>query len=490
MKKILRLTRLSLMGLGFLLTTISSPVSAIGCECPETLTPTCAFYSRADAVFIGTLRSTNSNTAQGYNIKTAHFIIDKAFKGFSDAGTEVEFPFPDCNVRLNVGDKYLVYARRASSSSGKGQLVSQNCDGTKLLTDAAGDLTYLGTLSSEKVHESISGRIMGLRDHELDGIETSASAEGANWKVTSGLDAEGSYKFDLPRTGGYQIQVSIPLQLEVLARTGLSAKKEPAKTVIRYRAMLNSGECDDKEIKVIRKYSAGVSGTVVDENGRPVPHLSIQLSPVSARPDFRFLGGRTEGTDVAGNYSFKSVKEGKYFLSVNLGATPDFFTPYPKTFFPGVSSIEEATIISLAENQQLSLETFRLRPKLVERIVSGFLVWSDGTPVIKRLPDSATPGSPHLYLLDPEKLVGISDARPDGSGTIQIEDDGRFSFIGFEGCTYVIHVNALSSHGEWMHAKHVKLTIGRASPVIRLTLSLPGNGQSQDIMKKELEARP
>jgi hypothetical protein len=476
-----------LMALSVLMTVITASSIANACECYEYQTPPCAFYSRADAVFIGTIASTSSNNTQGYDAKNAQFRIDEVFKGLSGATTEVEFPFPDCNVRPNVGEKYLVYARREFSGSGPGQLVSRNCDGTRLLKDASSDLGYLRKLSDKDLHGSISARILGIREHELDGVEI--SVQGFDRVVTSGVDAEGFYKFDLQKPGTYQIQVSVPLQLDVLAQLGLSATKEPSKTIISYAAVLKGNECDYKEIKVIRRYSAGISGNVVDENGRPVPRLSIQLYPVSAKPDFRFLGGRTEGTDVAGNYSFKSVKEGRYFLGVNLGAPPDFSAPYPKTFFPGVSSAEEATIISLEENQQLSLETLRLRPRLVERIVSGFLVWSDGSPVIKRQPDSSTPGSPHLYLLDPERLIGINGARPDGSFTIRIEEDGRFSFVGYDGYTYVIHVNALNSRGEWMHAKHVKVTIGRESPVLRLTVSLPGKGQSEDVMKKELEDR-
>ena len=190
---------------------------------------------------------------------------------------------------------------------------------------------------------------------------------------------------------------------------------------------------------------------------------------------------------MAGHYFFKSVKEGKYFLGVNLGQLPSFFTPYPATFFPGVSSIDKATVISLEDNQQLSLETLKLPSRSIEQVVTGRLLWPDKTPVTTGPTGSAARVRPNLYLLDPQNLDGINSSRPDASDTVQIATDGTFSLIAFEGYTYIIHVDAPNSEGQPMHAKHMKVTVDRYLQPITLILSLHGKGQGEEIIKKELE---
>src|SRR2546428_582360 len=99
-----------LISLSALLIVLVATSSANGCECFEERTPTCAFYARADVVFIGTVANTSSNNTKGYPANTTQFRVDEAFKGLSNVTAEVDFPFPDCNVRPNVGEKYLAYA--------------------------------------------------------------------------------------------------------------------------------------------------------------------------------------------------------------------------------------------------------------------------------------------------------------------------------------------------------------------------------------------
>jgi len=45
---------------------------------------------------------------------------------------------------------------------------------------------------------------------------------------------------------------------------------------------------------------------------------------------------------------------------------------------------------------------------------------------------------------------------------------------------------ASRANGEVMHAKHQKITIAEKNPVLKLVLSLPGHGESEQEIKKEL----
>jgi hypothetical protein len=128
---------------------------------------------------------------KGYPANTTQFRVDEAFKGLSNVTAEVDFPFPDCNVRPNVGKKYLVFAHREFSASGP--LVSRHCDGTRLLTNAATDLGYLRRLS-RIFHGSVSARILGIREHEYDGLEI--TAQEFDRILRSGDDDQGFFEFD------------------------------------------------------------------------------------------------------------------------------------------------------------------------------------------------------------------------------------------------------------------------------------------------------
>lgn len=482
------LTRTLFKGFGISAITLALYVSAIGCECPEMVTPACALYSRADTVFVGMLISMPSNQAYKDNVSvTSRFRIDEAFKGLAGTEVEVEFPFPRCAVPLNVGDKYLIYAHRVQANNLVSGFVSEACSGTKFLKEAVNDLRYLRALSIKDVHKSILGRVTGIRGQELEGIEV--RARGVGGTVTSRVDAGGLYQLEPSKRGSYEVEVTLPLSLKVLAEVGMRVT-EGTKTIIRYTAILEEGVCDYKELRVVRIYSGTISGKVVDVMGRPVPRISIHLYPFSEKPEFHSLGGQIAGTDAEGNYEYKSVKQGEYFLGVNLGQMASFSVPFDATFFPGSSSIKNATVISLAQNQQLSLSALKLPPRSVECIITGRLLWADGSPVYPSTTSATGGARPILYLLDPQNLEGISSYRPDGSNTIHIAEDGTFSFIAFEGHKYMVHTDAFNAQGQPMHAPHLMIAVDGGLQPLNLILSLEGTGRDKETIRKELNPAP
>jgi hypothetical protein len=66
-----------------------------------------------------------------------------------------------------------------------------------------------------------------------------------------------------------------------------------------------------------------------------------------------------------------------------------------------------------------------------------------------------------------------------------VDEKGRFSFIAFEGYSYVVHVHAVNKDDKPMHAKHQKITVGEKNPVLKFVLSLPGYGEDEAAMKRE-----
>jgi hypothetical protein len=146
----------------------------------------------------------------------------------------------------------------------------------------------------------------------------------------------------------------------------------------------------------------------------------------------------------------------------------------------------------LSENQQLSLEPFVVTAKLTEKIVTGRLIWRDGSPVTKLRPNAPLNEKPVLYLLDPNNIRrgALNPFRPDGTESIQIDEHGKFSFFGYEGQTYVVHAHAFNALNQAMHAKHIKVNLTNCITPIELVLSLPGEGTGDDDINQELREQP
>jgi hypothetical protein len=464
------------------------PNSASACTCDEYFTPPCAAYWRADVVFIGTVGEVTGPTKElgdGLPRAIIQFHVEKSFRGAISKKAEIEILLGSCDYGLKPGEKYLVYANRKYAN---GHLELRPCTRTRPLADAATDLTYINSLNQEG-HRSISGMITGLKQSDLDGGKVIVKGDRESFECL--ISATGHYSIDYIQPGNYYVQISLPFEVEFISGSGVNVLSQSPQTMLEYKTTLAERQCDYREVqlaKIDRLPSATISGVVVDEKGMPVPNTFIHLYPALPNQDFSFIDYEAAKTDAIGRYTFNKLRIGQYLLGINLINVPNFDTPYPKTFFPGVTSRSKARIITVSQNQHLSLQPFVLLPKLTEGIVKGRLIWTDGTPVTKLYLDSSLNEKPILYLIDPNNIKGgsLNPFKPDGTNTIQIDEQGRFSFVGYEGQTYVIHAHAFNAQNEPMHAKHLKVNITKNIKPIELVLSIPGTGKSVEVINKEI----
>lgn len=474
------------------LTLLSFAGQVSACTCYEHGVPPCAAYGRADAVFVGVvvdIKTPPEDTASFSDRAIVRFTIEEAYKGVK--GSEVEIATlwgTSCDYRFVKGERYLVYAHRDKAS---GRLENQPCDRTTHFSHADEDLSYIRGLSKGAREQFILGKVVEQRYIPLPGIKI--TVEGAGKKYTAVTDDEGNFEVSLARAGIYKVRAVTPFSAEAFNyKTELTSRPTEKQSVIEYQADIKKGQCDYTQLDVYKvdlKATAEIGGRITDIEGKPVGSMTVYLYPAREGQDFSSGDYEHTQTDKDGRYSFKGLREGDFWLGINLNKTPTVGEPYPKTFYPGVPDLSQATVITLEQGQKLTKNDFSLPPKLVEREVTGVIVWPDGRPVTKLSPTAKI--GPSLSVLDLlNDLVPISPFRKDGTNTEKTDEEGRFSFIGFEGYSYVIKAHAFNDRDEVMHAKSIKITINGEVKPIKLVLSRPGYGESREEMKKEFDVQP
>jgi hypothetical protein len=75
----------------------------------------------------------------------------------------------------------------------------------------------------------------------------------------------------------------------------------------------------------------------------------------------------------------------------------------------------------------------------------------------------------------------------EGKVTETIDEQGNFSFVGYEGYEYIIHAHALDSKGNLFHAKHQKIKIVENMQPLELKLSIEGKGDNKEEITQEID---
>ncbi|MGA2299641.1 MAG: carboxypeptidase-like regulatory domain-containing protein [Candidatus Acidiferrum sp.] len=124
-----------------------------------------------------------------------------------------------------------------------------------------------------------------------------------------------------------------------------------------------------------------VHGTVVDESGKPISHIEVDLIPIAKTGTARFYGIRSERTDEQGRYNLNGVEAAEYFLAVNafsaFGA-PTAELPFATVYYPAAENESGAAPLRVARSTPLHLPPLRLR-RLELATIKINVKWSDGT---------------------------------------------------------------------------------------------------------------
>ncbi len=114
-----------------------------------------------------------------------------------------------------------------------------------------------------------------------------------------------------------------------------------------------------------------ISGRITDAKGAAVSNLSVSLVLADAAPEEILEEKENEiawilgSTNEKGEYHFGMLPAGRYLVVINRAnfertRGSEQAQKIPRLFYPGVKSIEEATVISIKEGEQVEKKDFRL----------------------------------------------------------------------------------------------------------------------------------
>lgn len=403
------------------------------CSCLNT--SACQLVKDADAVFVGKVVASSetqtvedrseynatANTSNPVAPKQIIYASGKIFfevkEAFSGTKNGLRFTIVDnpssCSVNFRLDETYLIYAYKSQDGS-----FSTSLCATKSLNAAAEDLEFLrnppkagaGTKIFGVVMESVNNYFAeGILAKHLGNAKIEIQSTSSPKKVYfATTDAEGKYETVVP-AGTYKIAPVLPKYQ--FSESLFGDDEEIVKAQDR--------QCENRSFHI--KNNSRVSGKIVDENGKPLENIEVELFLENTEPSLNATGESAE-TDEKGNFSFSGIPLGRYFLSVNFYKMPEDDSPYPRTFYPNAGEQSQAQIIEVNNGTKLNNLVFRLSAKLNKYKVEGKVTWSDGTPA----------ANAEVRLMDEE--LNTTDYFKD----IVTDADGKFILEGFEGRKYYV----------------------------------------------------
>jgi hypothetical protein len=312
--------------------------------------PACKQYWEADAIFTGLVVDSGLDREDAtWGNRRARLKVEQVFVGLQDE-KEVDIDpgiTTECYLRLRRGQRYFIYARRDS----QGGLRTSHCLGSIRLDMAQEDLQFARRAARGNTTAFLFGSANGNNHGPLAGVEILASGQDTQYRAVT--DAEGHFTIASIEAGKYEIRA---------ARTGY-VSEAPV-----YTGEVHNRGCAEVNVKLWT--DGGISGTLRDSTGAPLPKIMAQLAALDEDSE---LDSRSEVvSDENGRFEFTKLVPGTYVLGVNLDNEPSAEFPFPATRYPAP--------IPLAEGQKLSDIDLRLPPRLPGRTIHLQAVWPDGRP--------------------------------------------------------------------------------------------------------------
>jgi hypothetical protein len=222
------------------------------------------------------------------------------------------------------------------------------------------------------------GKLKSLKDIVLH-------AKSETFTATTKTNADGTYEFnDLPN-GKYTVVPEIT--------SGLDYNHEYPEW---YEADVSDGACKKVSFRVepatrIRGHVTLPSGFNDSIEVVAIPTSMTKLNQFSGKWDF---------TEKDGGYDLWPLPEGDYYVGVNINSSPKADSPFPPTYYPGVTKKSDAAIVHVATGEIKELN-FTLKTLATPRMVRFKAIGLDGKPlraIYVQLEDLRHPGDAASYV--------------------------------------------------------------------------------------------
>jgi hypothetical protein len=423
------------------------------CSCMES-GPPCQDYWKVSAVFLGRVESVTRGATTARTglplFRRVKFTVLEAYRGLTPGETEVQTGGGggDCGYNFAEGTEYLVYAHR---NEGTGVLTTGICSRTKRASEAAEDLAYARAVMSGSV---APGRIIGtvkLAERALGrqrvrepapmaGVPVRLQKDGGAIQVAS--NAQGAFVAEGIEPGTYSVAVDLSPQYyaEIFPKTV---------------EQIDAAGC--AEVSVTVRYDGRVSGRIVDNSGRPVPGVTIELT-VPAGLDQTLGPERIRVlSDRSGRYELTHVPAGTFVVGINTHRNRDGGLTQPRVFHPGVEALRDATRVSVSGGERVQLRDLILPRSVGYTTLEGIVLEPDGSPAI----------GARVYLKGPSESDYIL------SEPAITDQGGRFVLAALDGQSYRLFAERARNEGRTYRvdsSEQVTFAAGPDLPPFKLLL--------------------
>jgi hypothetical protein len=373
------------------------------------------------------------------------FSIEEGFRGVADQTVDLYLTGTSCDFSFQKGERYFVYARLDVATQ---KLHAGSCSGTQLFSHAARDLAYARAVARGAKSPDIFGSVVRqVRQDATDYVRTVGIAgikvimESAGYIVAVSTDSEGHFEIAGLPAGHYRARAEIPQNLRLTYRTEQELE-------------VGEGRCSG--VAFVTTSLSRITGRLVDREGKPVADVQINLVPVDAN-NKAIATDLDYQADTAkdGRYSFDTLSPGRYLVVINPKGQPSVAqSPFRRTYYPDTFDSSQASVILLAEGQDVTLDDFHVPPRLVEASIEGVVRWPDGRPAR-------------------EAMVSLEFTEQQwAEGFKQVDEQGHFSMKCYEGFKYIVHAEV--RQGGPMHAEPVETTVDKEIKPVTLIINQPG----------------
>lgn len=275
-------------------------------------------------------------------------------------------------------------------------------------------------------------------------------SDGRGGGVTN-TNSEGSYEIkDLP-AGRYSIAAS--KGSFVTAQFGQRRPSDPGTPI-----ELAEGQTAEK-VNFVLSRGAVITGRIVDDGGEPVAGVQVTaLRFQSMGGTRRLVPGGSEGgndqTDDQGHYRLYGLPPGEYFVSA-INRTNNFGPPgmnntetdgYAPTYFPGTSSVAEATRVTVKTGQETSAPFALIVARMAK--IRGRVLNSSGEPI----------GRSMLMISPADPMMGFMSFST--SNNAMVDANGAFQFANVAPGRYNIQVRPMGMPGGVSEFATMPITVG------------------------------
>ena len=300
---------------------------ADACTCGRS---TCGDLAKADAVFEATVESIELSTAPppaGTTVPAGAVYVGgdrrivklkdiKAYRGQPQATIVTGMGAGDCGYSFKAGTRYLIDAYRLKD----GRLSTGICGGTRAIEGNEGVLDYLKSLSGPLTQTRVWGQVLTFSAWKTFEPETAPVANklvtiSGPTPLTLTTDAQGRFAATNLLPGTYKVTADIRPSAWPSEIDFTFAPNDPYACA---------------EVMFIEAPSGRITGTIVDDKGKPLSGVFVQLKfPNQADRTTRGWAGAGSVTGEQGIFEFDNLPPGDYLVGLGIGSGPATYARTP-----------------------------------------------------------------------------------------------------------------------------------------------------------------